>query len=222
MAQIDVWKWHTYLALQHWELVDYVKGTAPKPTPIPASSTGKDPSTSAPIISNADQIRTWDQGNREALLQIILNCKYEVAAQVTNTDLALEAWSAIHSRFEGKGSTAVAALFSQLWGYRLLPERDMLIQIQEIKSITAKLRSLGYPTDDDYQAMLVINTLPPEWNMIWAIILHKPSKPSLQTTIDTIIQHETTLQQQQENALLTRNGLRHAKSAPSMKSKNPK
>ena len=89
----------------------------------------------------------------------------------------------------------------------------MLIQIQEIKSITMKLRSLGYPTINDYQAMLVINALPPEWNMIQAIILNKPSKPSLQTTIDTIIQHETTLQQQQENALLTRNGLRHAKSA---------
>ena len=113
----DVGKQHTYLALQHRELMDYVKGTAPKPTPIPASSTGKDPSTSAPLISNADQIRMWDRRNREALLQIILNCEYEVAAQVTDTDLALEAWSAIHSCFKGKGSTAVAVLFLQLWGY---------------------------------------------------------------------------------------------------------
>ena len=52
----DIWKWHTYLALQHQELMDYIEGTAPKPTPVPASSTGKDPSTSTPIISNADQI----------------------------------------------------------------------------------------------------------------------------------------------------------------------
>src|SRR5260370_28626192 len=93
-------------------------------------------------------------------------------------------------------------LASKLWQYHIQTENDMSVQIQDMKNIALKLSSLSYPLSDEYQAMAVLQALPTDWNTIWSIILNKSGSFTLKGTIDALLEHETTLQQQHESVLM--------------------
>src|SRR5258707_2569659 len=76
-----------------------------------------------------------------------------------------------------------------------------MAQVQEIKSIALKLGSLSYPLSEEYQAMGILMALPPEWSLIHSIILNKTSLFTLQGTIDSLLEYENTLKQDQGAAL---------------------
>ena len=78
----------------------------------------------------------------------------------------------------------------------------MATQVQEIKNMAIKLKSLGYPLSEEFQTIAVLTTLLSEWNTIHNIILNKTGKFSLQATIDALLEHETVLKHDQENALV--------------------
>src|SRR5258708_20729097 len=75
-------------------------------------------------------------------------------------------------------------------------------EVQEIKNMAIKLKSLGYPLSEEFQTISVLTALPSEWNTIHDIILNKTGKISLQATIDALLEHETVLKHDQENALV--------------------
>ena len=87
----------------------------------------------------------------------------------------------------------------------MLPDKDMMVQVQEIKSIALKLKNLRFPLLEEYQAIMILITLPHEWSTLRTIILNKSGSLSLQDTIDSILEHETTLRQQQESAMIVHN-----------------
>src|SRR5260370_8310767 len=117
-------------------------------------------------------------------------------------EVAADIWSTLKSCFEGKGLTAIAMLASKLWQYDIQTKNDMSVQIQDLKNIALKLSSLGYPLSDEYQAMAVLQALPTDWNTICSIILNKSGPFTLQGTIDALLEHETTLQQQHDSVLM--------------------
>src|SRR5258708_35879824 len=78
----------------------------------------------------------------------------------------------------------------------------MATQVQEIKNMTIKLKSLRYPLSEEFQTIAILTTLPSKWNTICDIILNKTGKISLQATIDALLEHETVLKHDQENALV--------------------
>ena len=84
----------------------------------------------------------------------------------------------------------------------MLPDKDMMVQIQEIKNITSKLKNLGYPLSEEYQAIAILIALPHEWSTLWTIILNKSGLLMLQETINSIVEHETMLQQQHDSAMV--------------------
>ena len=69
--------------------------------------------------------------------------------------------------------------------------------MQEIKSIALKLSSLSYPLSEEYQAMGILMALPPEWSFICSIILNKTGPFTLQGTVDSLLEYENTLKQDQ-------------------------
>ncbi len=160
----DVWKSQVTLVLRHRKLLPYVNGTKPKPTAIYPSQSGKSSAEVDP--TNLKDIEDWDQLNLEAQIQIFMTLDYEVASLVNGKEVAADLWSALKSRFEGKGLTAVAMLASKLWQYNILAENDVSMQIQDMKNIALKLSSLGYPLSDEYQAIAVLQALPNEWSTI--------------------------------------------------------
>src|SRR5258708_5219738 len=87
----------------------------------------------------------------------------------------------------------------------MLPDKDMTVQVQEIKSIASKLKNLGFPLLEEYQAIAILIALPHKWSTLHTIILNKSGSLSLQDTIDSILEHETTLWQQQESAMIVHN-----------------
>jgi len=66
-----------------------------------------------------------------------------------------------------------------------------------------KLKSLRYPLSEEFQTIAVLTALLSEWNTICDIILNKTRKFSLQATIDALLEHETVLKHDQENALVS-------------------
>src|SRR6266436_5526626 len=69
----------------------------------------------------------------------------------------------------------------------------MATQVQEIKNMAIKLKSLGYPLSEEFQTIAVLTALPSEWNTIHDIILNKTGKFSLHTTIDALLEHKMVL-----------------------------
>src|SRR5260221_2028408 len=83
-----------------------------------------------------------------------------------------------------------------------------------------KFNSLGFQFNEDLQAISILTALPPEWSTIRSIILNKSGKFTLQGTIDALIEHEISLQHQQENALMVQQGRKSRSPAlPNSKSK---
>src|SRR5258708_23760710 len=95
----------------------------------------------------------------------------------------------------------------------MLLDKDMTVQVQEIKSIASKLKNLRFPLSEEYQAITILIALPHEWSTLHTIILNKSGSLSLQDTIDLILEHETTLWQQQESAMIVHNTLNYSSPA---------
>src|SRR5258708_25999784 len=79
----------------------------------------------------------------------------------------------------------------------------MATQVQEIKNMAIKLKSLRYPLSKEFQTIAVLTALPSKWNTICDIILNKTGKFSLQATIDALLEHEMVLKHDQENPLIS-------------------
>src|SRR5258708_3532161 len=126
-------------------------------------------------------------------MQVFMMLEHGVADLFDDKTIASELWDALCAHFEGKVLVTMAALAARLWQYVILPDKDIMIQIQEIKSITSKLKNLGFPLSEEYQAIAILIALPHEWSTLWTIILNKSGPLSLQETVDSIVEHETTL-----------------------------
>src|SRR6266478_9866837 len=211
----DIWKTQITLILKHCKLLPYAEGLKPKPLPVPAVSSGKAPTGSDP--ANAVDIEEWEQANLDTQIQIFMTLDYETASLVNGKEVVADIWSTLKSCFEGKGLTAIAMLASKLWQYHIQTENNMSVQIQDMKNIALKLSSLGYPLSNEYQAMVVLQALPTDWNTIWSIILNKSGPFTLQGTIDALLEHETTLWQQHDSVLMVHHDHKsHSPAPPNM------
>src|SRR5258707_5448904 len=141
-----------------------MNGTKRKPTTIYPSQSRK--SSAEMDATNLKDIKDWDQLNLEAEIQIFMTLDYEVVSLVNGKEVTADLWSALKSHFEGKGLTAIAMLTLKLWQYNILAKNDVSMQIQDMKNITLKLSSLGYPLSDEYQVIVVLQALPNEWSTI--------------------------------------------------------
>ena len=127
----------------------------------------------------------------------------EVAALVTGKSLASEAWTAVKSRFDGRGIQSVAYLMTKLWRSTMTLDHELLPQIQEVKDCAQKLKSLGYEISDELQAIAIILSLPPEYETLQTILTTRDSPPTLDQTVYTIQAHELKRKRDQENVLLS-------------------
>ena len=68
-------------------------------------------------LTNATVIQDWEDKNLEAQIQIYMTLEHEVASLVSKKNTALDVWSALHLKFEGKGLTTLSMLATQFWMY---------------------------------------------------------------------------------------------------------
>src|SRR5260370_10304784 len=131
-----VWKAQTLIALEHCEVLEYIDPLNPQPLPKVVSSTvAKPESGTVSTTSNANTIAAWDKGNRVVRMQVFMTLDHSVANLFDDKEIASQLWVALRARFEGKGLVAVAGLAAWSWRYAMLPDKDMTVQIQEIKNI---------------------------------------------------------------------------------------
>ncbi len=102
----DVWKSQVILILWHQKHIGSAEGSSPKPTPsYPPNTPLPPPPGTTPINVNA--IQDWEDKNLEAQIQIYMTLEHEVTSLVTEKSIASDLWSALHSKFEGKGLTTL-------------------------------------------------------------------------------------------------------------------
>ncbi len=116
--------------------------------------------------TNLSDIDKWEQANLEAQIQIFMTLDYEVASLANGKEVTADLWATLKSHFKGNGLMAIAMLASKLWQYMILTKNDISMQIQDMKNISLKLSSLGYPLSDEYQAIAILWALPAKWGMI--------------------------------------------------------
>src|SRR5260370_5016856 len=122
-------------------------------------------------------------------MQVFMTLEHSVADIFDDKEIASGLWATLQAWFEGKGLVAVAGLAAWLWRYVMLPDKDIMVQIQEIKNITSKLKNLRYPLSEEYQAISILIALPHEWITLQTIILNKSGLLKLQETINSIVEH---------------------------------
>ncbi len=114
-----MWKAQTLIALEHQEVLDFIKSPSSRPAPIVLSPGDKAEDRSSQRsgyrIANADDMVAWDRGNCVARMQVFMTLGHAVADLFDDKTVALELWDALHACFEGKGLVAVAALAACLW-----------------------------------------------------------------------------------------------------------
>src|SRR5260370_16186548 len=93
-------------------------------------------------------------------MQVFMTLEHSVANLFDDKGIASGLWATLQAWFEGKGLVAVAGLAAQLWRYVMLPDKDMMVQIQEIKNITSKLKNLRYPLFEENQSIAILIALP--------------------------------------------------------------
>src|SRR5260221_4396993 len=160
-----VLKAQTIIALEHREVLDFIENPIPQPTPIymsPGKATVGQSLRPTDTVANADDIAMWDRNNHISKMQIFMTLEHAVADLYDDKAVASELWNALQACFEGKGLVAVAALAARLWRYVMLPDKDMTVQVQEIKSIASKLKNLGIPLLEEDQSISSLITLPHE------------------------------------------------------------
>ena len=160
------------------------------------SGSGSTPTNQAPIDK-------WDKANWETLIQIVLTLQHEVATLVTGKSLTLEAWTAVKSRFDGRGIQSVTYLMTKLWRSTMTLDHELLPQIQEVKDCAQKLKSLGYEISNELQAIAIILSLPLEYETLQTILTTCNSPPTLDQMVYTIQAHELKRKCDQENILLS-------------------
>src|SRR5260221_6097791 len=117
----DVWKSQIMMVLQHHKLIRYAEGSVSQPVPsYPPNTPSPPPLGISP--TNAAAIQDWEDKNLEAPIQIYMTLEHEVASLVSEKNTASDVWSALCSKFEGKGLTTLSMLATQFWMYCMLPD----------------------------------------------------------------------------------------------------
>src|SRR5258708_29038706 len=77
-----VWKAQTLIALEHREVLDFIRSPSSRPAPIVLSPGDKAEDGSSQrsgyTIANADKMAAWDRGNRVARMQVFMMLEHAV------------------------------------------------------------------------------------------------------------------------------------------------
>src|SRR5260370_9800748 len=137
-----------------------------RPIPKVSPTVAKPESGLVSTTLNDNKIAAWDRGNQVARMPVFMTLEYSVADLFDDKEIASGLWAALQVQFEGKGLVAVAGLAAQLWRYVMLPDKDMMVQIQEIKNISSKLKNLRYPLLEENSVIAILITLPHSMNTL--------------------------------------------------------
>ena len=123
-----------------------------------------------PENATSDERRKWIRGDAKAKAVIGLTLSDDYLQHVLGYSSAKETWEAILNVFERHNLLNKRAARRDFYTVSMLPSEKVLVFINRVKKIAARLQSMSVEIDDKEIAMAVLNGLPPRFdNLIVAL-----------------------------------------------------
>jgi hypothetical protein len=200
------------MILEDRGLAGYIDGSKVKPaepprsaipTPTIPSGSSTKPPTATLSAAKTDWIE-WDKSNRKAVVQINQTVDDDVLQLTMGKKVAKDVWDAIRSRYSGASNQSVAFLMAKIWRTTMLDDKDLISQINEIRSYARKVIAMGRTMPDDLIAHAIIISLPPSYDTLSTILTSANSELELEPTINAILAEEERKKEAGGSALCAR------------------
>ncbi|CDF37707.1 unnamed protein product [Chondrus crispus] len=123
-----------------------------------------------PENATSDDRRKWIRGDAKAKAVIGLTLSDDYLQHVRGCSSAKETWEAILNVFEGHTLLNKLAARRDFYTVSMLPSEKVLVFINRVKQLAARLQSMSVEIDDKEIAMAVLNGLPSRFdNLIVAL-----------------------------------------------------
>ncbi|KAJ1300258.1 hypothetical protein OPQ81_005086 [Rhizoctonia solani] len=165
-SNYNAWKFRQETILALRGLLGAADGTDKAPTPLTAAE-AKD---AGKVTDYEAAVSAWKKRDREAYAQIVLNMEDQAMADVMRTKSAKGAWAKVIERWEGKGVESLSFLYQQITTVKIEEDEDIATAFNNIRSIAAKMETLGEPISELMLAQMMMNAVPPSYSINTSII----------------------------------------------------
>ncbi|BET02189.1 Hydra magnipapillata [Nesidiocoris tenuis] len=192
----DTWRIQIEAVLTKSDLWEYVDGSIVKPT------------------QPEEEIRRWERQDRKARSELILAIKASELKQIKSCKTANELWIKLHSIFASKGPARTASLLKQLTQCRMKIGEDAREFVNNFFDLVDKLHELDIEINDKLLAILLLNSLPEEFENFRCAIESRDELPRTELLrIKILEESDSRIEKQQDgnNALISKHKIQQPK-----------
>ncbi|GBP96639.1 Retrovirus-related Pol polyprotein from transposon TNT 1-94, partial [Eumeta japonica] len=128
---------------------------------------------------DADRKLEWDTNDRKALATIILSIKSTQINYVKNCATSNEAWLKLTEIYKRSGPIQKVNLFKQLLNLNMKESTSMVEFLNSFSNIVEKLNEAGIQIQDELLAIILLSSLPKDYENFVMIIETRDTLPSL-------------------------------------------
>lgn len=154
----------------------YVNGRKPKPEPVEGNETS---------IQNVEK---WEDEDAKAKSDLIIAIDPSLLRMVKGLKTSKQIWDKLKSEYASTGPVKRASLLKRVTSYKITENDDFHTQLMEFFDIIAKLSAMGVEMHNDLQSTLLLNALPPSFEMFRCAMESQNELPKPDTLREKVIE----------------------------------
>lgn len=123
----------------------------------------------------------WVRKDQKALALINLSVTYGQLNNVKKAKTAKEAWDCLREMFESRGPVRKTVLYKQMLRMEMKPNISMTQYVSEFTGKAEKLEEAGITLPDELLSIMLLSSLPPEYENFTIAIESRDEVPPLDT-----------------------------------------
>lgn len=151
----DTWEMDMRALLTKYDLWGYVSGKIEKPS-----------EGAAPIVA-------WEEKDSKAFSEIILGVSTAEKKHLKKCKTSREAWLKLKKEFQSSGPGREARLLNSLTNHRMKEGEDLKDHLDGFMDTVDKLGEIGFEINEELLSMMLLNTLPPSFDVFRRAILSR-------------------------------------------------
>jgi len=140
------------------------------------------------------EYKAWSRANQQALGTIVLHCNASIQEDLSQQDLAEDAWSRLKATYGTATPTSTYKDFKEALGIRIRTDSHPGMAIDKMAACFQRLASNKVILPDSIMAMIMLAALPQKWEMLVPVIMQTTEldKLDISDVRDAVIsQYET-------------------------------
>jgi gag-polypeptide of LTR copia-type len=126
--------------------------------------------------ANLDAMDAWDEVDEQAQDILDLRLSPNLCTHLGATAHAL--WQALNNAFGQPGITSIYADLQAALHMRISGGQNLQLEMQRMLTLFERLHANSMTIGNPIQEMMLLNALPPKWNGVSMVYLHKMSLPT--------------------------------------------